>query len=511
MAKVKIFCRAYNVKPYIEQCISSVLSQTYSDFEFFLIDNGCTDGSSEIIDAFAADDSRIHVIRFEKNTSVADSLYRIVQQTAEGYVAIIDSDDWWEPNYLERLLNFAERNGLDIACTGAYMQQDHAEEVYARELDRPIILERSQFDVFFRMYHVFFRTYWGKLFRAEVLPKSGSRRFACYGGDTLYAFEALQNSARMGIDSGSLYHYRIHGSSVSYHYYPQRFVADVYLYEEALRFLSAYGMISPENRSFLKVVFENAVLDTLYTLCNSKLSPGEKSKEFRKVIEHPLVRGLYQAEPEGGQRRGEAALLAFNVAKLVEKNSFEDIQVVIQILLPDCGSCVTGENLSLFSQEPPLAEALLNDNRNMLAARLLTLIRTKRLIKRYNIAGMLQALAKEIPLLSQVDNAGFIRKYPNIYQALWHGQTAEALDEMTGLLLENQVSSAKETFLQLYLGAAALLEEVPAFIFGKIRLAELYLLQGRGDECRTILNDLEEMGIEEDEEIAGIKRRLAVL
>ena len=49
MAQITVLCQVYNTKEYLRQCISSVLSQTYPDFRLLIIDNGCTDGSSELL------------------------------------------------------------------------------------------------------------------------------------------------------------------------------------------------------------------------------------------------------------------------------------------------------------------------------------------------------------------------------------------------------------------------------------------------------------------------------
>lgn len=508
MAKVQVYCRAYNVKPYLEQCISSVLSQTYGDFAFYLIDNGCTDGSSEIIDAFAAQDSRIRRIRFEKNTTVADSLYRIIHQTAEGYITIIDSDDWWKPDYLEKLLRFAEEYDLDIACTGTCMRKQDTGEDFLRSVDQPLLLERRQFPAFFTAYHVFFRTYWGKLFRAEVLPKENFERFAQYGGDTLFAFGALLHAQRMGIDTSVLYYYRVRGNSVSYSYNSSRFSEDVALYDDALQFLSSFGPFSAENRQFLRIVFSNAVLDSVRVLSRAKISPREKAAEFRKITGHPFTKDAYKNEPSTAPSHDEVTLHALRTAQLLSAEEFTDMEETLRALLPRCGKCAAGKFFPLFCAEPPLMEALFKDDPGMLLDRLLLLIENKRHVKQYPLGDIVQILAEDVPLLCGVHDMLFMRKYASLYRMLWQGRTAEALDEMTGLLLEGRVQSAKELFLQIYLNAAALLEEIPAYIFGNIRLAEFYLQQGCQEKCRAVLDSLEEMGVTENEEIAGLRGRL---
>lgn len=508
MARVNVYCRVYNVKPYLEQCISSVLTQTYSEFEFFLTDNGCTDGSSEILDAFAAKDPRIHLTRFEKNTNAYDSLFGIIEKTAEEYVAIIDSDDWWEPEHLERLLSFAEQNDLDIACTGSYCYKMPAgKQEILRSVPTPIVVERSQMAVYFPVYHVFFRTYWGKLFRAEVLPERPRGEY--YGGDTFFCFDAIRSSKRIGVDNSILYNYRIRQESISGFYSVKRFLGDVQLQDDAFQFLCLFGIISPENKQFLRAVFSNAILDTVRTLNNSSLSPVEKAREFRKISEHPYTRDTYQNGNDVSRSHDEVTWLALKTGQLLKKGEFEDIQATLQALLPRCGKCVTFTNLALFFAEKPMMNALIQDDRDTLGALTLAWIQAGRYTKQYDLGHLMQSLAGRNSLLKDVNNAVFIRNYPDIYRMIWQGQTTEALEEMTGLLLERRINGARKAFLQLYLNLAAQLEEIPAFIFGKVRLAELYFQQGQQDLCRNILLELAEMGVEENDDIKTLWSRLS--
>lgn len=94
-----------------------------------------------------------------------------------------------------------------------------------------------------------------------------------------------------------------------------------------------------------------------------------------------------------------------------------------------------------------------------------------------------------------------------LYLSVWQGKTLSALEEMTGLLLDHQVSGGKEPFLQLYISLAALEEQAPAFVFGKLQLAWLYLRQNCGEECRAAVAELAEMGID-NEELDALRREL---
>lgn len=67
MAVVTICLQAYNTANFLPQFIESVLNQTFQDFEFIIVDNGCTDGSQELLKQYAARDGRINLIRYEEN------------------------------------------------------------------------------------------------------------------------------------------------------------------------------------------------------------------------------------------------------------------------------------------------------------------------------------------------------------------------------------------------------------------------------------------------------------
>ena len=189
----------------------------------------------------------------------------------------------------------------------------------------------------------------------------------------------------------------------------------------------------------------------------------------------------------------------------------ESLKSVLNFLAPRCGIIVRKDSVSLFAREPALMEALRHDDMDKLAEGLLELIQAKRYTKQYDLGIMLHDLAQKKPLLHGITDTSFLRKYAEIYWMIWQNDTLEALDVMMGLLLENRVQSAEEEFLQLYLSVAALLEQIPAFLFGKTKLAQFYLRQKRTEDCQAILNELEMMGVEENEELADIRRQLAAL
>lgn len=104
----------YNVRAYLDRCVESVVRQTAEKIEIFLIDDGSTDGSGALCDAWAARDARVRVIH-QKNGGLSAARNAGIDAATGKYLAFIDSDDWIEAEMLENLLFAAEVCGAQIA------------------------------------------------------------------------------------------------------------------------------------------------------------------------------------------------------------------------------------------------------------------------------------------------------------------------------------------------------------------------------------------------------------
>lgn len=110
--EISIIVPVYNVEKYLHKCVDSILSQTLSDFELLLVDDGSKDSSGNICDDYASIDSRIHVIH-KKNGGVS-SARNVGLDAAKGkYIVFVDSDDFVDSDYLETLY---PKNDEDLVC-----------------------------------------------------------------------------------------------------------------------------------------------------------------------------------------------------------------------------------------------------------------------------------------------------------------------------------------------------------------------------------------------------------
>lgn len=121
---VSVVVPVYNVENYLSKCIESIISQTYTELEIILVDDGSSDKSGTICDIYAKNDSRITVIH-KKNGGLSDARNKALEIISGSYVIFVDSDDYIEVDYVAYLLELVERNEADISiCNFKYVNEN---------------------------------------------------------------------------------------------------------------------------------------------------------------------------------------------------------------------------------------------------------------------------------------------------------------------------------------------------------------------------------------------------
>jgi glycosyltransferase involved in cell wall biosynthesis len=114
---VSVITPVYNAATFIEACVHSVLSQTYTNWELWLVDDSSSDHSATIITRLAKLDSRIHTILLEQNTGVAGARNRAIKNANGKYIAFLDADDLWNPDKLYKQVSFMLQNKYVFSYT----------------------------------------------------------------------------------------------------------------------------------------------------------------------------------------------------------------------------------------------------------------------------------------------------------------------------------------------------------------------------------------------------------
>ena len=150
---ISIIMAAYNAEKTIEQAINSVLSQTYTNFELLVVNDCSKDRTVELVKDIVAKDSRVRLISNVKNSGVSYTRKHGLEEAKGDWIAILDSDDAWEPEKLEKQIELQRRTNADLLFTGsAFMDSEghpidwylHApKEVTYRQLLKQNVLSNS--------------------------------------------------------------------------------------------------------------------------------------------------------------------------------------------------------------------------------------------------------------------------------------------------------------------------------------------------------------------------------
>ncbi len=126
---VSVIMPAYNAELYIQEAIRSALQQTHQNIELLVIDDGSTDGTCRIVEEFAQSDKRVFLYRNEQNAGVAASRNRGFSLARGDYIALLDSDDRWYPDKIDKQLQRAESSQADLIYTSYALISEDGQEM----------------------------------------------------------------------------------------------------------------------------------------------------------------------------------------------------------------------------------------------------------------------------------------------------------------------------------------------------------------------------------------------
>lgn len=232
---VSIIVSIYNVEDYLEQCLDSIVAQSFSDIEIILVDDGGTDGSYDICSRYAALDERI-ILLHQDNSGVSDARNRGLGAASGDWIMFVDGDDWLTTDAVEILYGFAaQADGYDIAI-GSYFQNfsstdqqerfegdsSQFDKTYTYELDacrdnlirfalvRTGMTELAQINCNFNSIR-------SKLFRHSMLTENNLLFISGLdkGEDRIFNLYTLKIARNLIVINAPFYHYRIRQDSIS--------------------------------------------------------------------------------------------------------------------------------------------------------------------------------------------------------------------------------------------------------------------------------------------------------
>lgn len=199
---ISVIVPVYKVEKYLQRCVDSVLLQTEDNFELILVDDGSPDQCGKICDDYALKDGRVTVIHKE-NGGLSDARNAGLKIAKGQYIAFVDSDDWLELEYLEKLLKGID--GADI-CECEIIRTDGTAVI-----DRQADTERELYsgeEALGNLIndHLFHQYVWNKLYRSDVIQgilfETGKTN-----EDEFWTYQAFGNAGKVARIQDILYNY----------------------------------------------------------------------------------------------------------------------------------------------------------------------------------------------------------------------------------------------------------------------------------------------------------------
>lgn len=212
--KISVIIPVYNVEKYLNKCIDSVLSQTYTNFELILIDDGSTDSSSRICDEYAQKDNRVIVVH-KKNGGVSAARNMGLELSKGEYITFVDSDDYVDADFFEVALKEIVENNADVFVSGLtmeYYNNGHIvkEQQYGIERDC-IYITKELLEAWAKeeFPSICMCGPWCKLYKSKTIKnKVEFNESMSLGEDTYFNLDVLLGVEKLFFSKCVFYHYR---------------------------------------------------------------------------------------------------------------------------------------------------------------------------------------------------------------------------------------------------------------------------------------------------------------
>ncbi|HBT95580.1 MAG TPA: glycosyl transferase family 2 [Coriobacteriia bacterium] len=323
---VSILIPIYNVETYLEQCLASICAQTLQEIEIICINDGSTDGSLDIITAFAARDDRIVVID-KPNAGYGHSMNRGLEQARGEYIGIVESDDYVDRDMFESLYRAALENDAQVVKSDFYLtwttptlKERYFNAVPAEQADSAVVPWRS-FQVMQPQPAI-----WSALYKRSFLARFGIDFLESPGAayqDTSFNYAVWSAADRPYLLKRALIHYRQDnaGSSINASAKTHEITKEIDRY---FAWLNAQNDLEnlTERKQALTRIMQGIVYKT-YRWNLIRIVPGER-EGFLAFMHKYFV----EAEKKGQLEERYFELDYYNELQLLLKNPQRYLQIV---------------------------------------------------------------------------------------------------------------------------------------------------------------------------------------
>ncbi|MHC8523483.1 glycosyltransferase family 2 protein [Rossellomorea sp. H39__3] len=208
--KISVIVPVYNVEDYLENCIKSILQQTYSNLEILLVNDGSTDSSLDICNEYALLDNRIKVYN-KKNMGVSAARNYGIEKSTGAYIGFVDSDDWIEPEMFERLYKIIEEKNTEI-CVLKNIYRD-SQKFNITNIGSEVVTKQRAIKEL--LSYNFPASLWTSLYKKSLIAEIRLSEDTFHLEDLEFQFKAICAANTVSLCDTPLYNYRTRSGSAN--------------------------------------------------------------------------------------------------------------------------------------------------------------------------------------------------------------------------------------------------------------------------------------------------------
>ncbi len=293
MKKVSVIVPVYNTEKYLKECLNSILSQSYSDFEIIVVNDGSTDNSFSIISEFSKNDNRIKVVD-KPNGGLSSARNEGLKIATGDYIMFVDSDDTILKDALKIAVKSIEKSNADVCMFSHFLlrgeEKQKREVCLLGEFDKTKIKEEiiPKFLGQNKGEKPIFAFVWAQIFKREYIgenPFLSEREY--YMEDLLYDLDYYKKANKAVFISDALYNYRIVDGSLTNTYRENLFDK----FNLLLNYLWTYMVnngYEKEERRLLYRAFRLSIAG-IKNINKSRKNKAQKIECIKKVVKNEFV------------------------------------------------------------------------------------------------------------------------------------------------------------------------------------------------------------------------------
>ena len=301
MPEISVIVPVYKVEPFIHRCVDSILCQSFQNFELILVDDGSPDNCGAICEAYAAQDSRIHVIH-QKNGGLSAArntgIDYVMAHSHSHWIAFVDSDDWVHPDFLRILYSTTEQTLCKISACGFFRTEG---EPFPENLDDSVYCLSAD-DYYCGQFHGGVTAVaWNKLYHRSLFKKLRYPVGKLHE-DEFTTYQAVYQTGKVGVTPAQLYAYYQNPEGIMRSQWNPRRMHVLEAFEQQIMFAKAH-----DNDRLLKKITEQYVYSVYEHLNQAQVV-------YQKELRRKLRTALKMARECGSYPKSNRNLWAYEAA-----------------------------------------------------------------------------------------------------------------------------------------------------------------------------------------------------